>query len=113
MEFTEFTIEGDPQVYKLAFDVNEICEAEMATGCNLLRPLGGLRYATAVDLRALTYAMLKPAHPLVLLKEAGDLLSRDIATVTAAITEALGVDGDRDAPAVAGEPAAVPAQDAH
>lgn len=92
LQFTEFTIEGDKEVYKLAFDFNEICEAETVTSCNLLRVLGALGRATATEVRALLYAMLKPAHPLVLLKEAGELLSKDMGAVTGAISQALGAE---------------------
>jgi hypothetical protein len=75
-----FSIEGDPQVYTLTFDFNQICEAEKETGINLLKPLAGAGIS-ATETRALLYALLKPAHPLVLLAEAGELLNKDLPTV--------------------------------
>ena len=96
MKVTEFKIDGDPQVYKLAFDFNSLVDAETLTGLNLMRPLANLSQLTAGEIRGLLYAMLKPAHPQVLLSEAGDLFSRDMETVTGALAEVLGASGKEE-----------------
>jgi hypothetical protein len=79
-----FNIAGDPQTYTLTFDFNAICQAEQETGINLLKPLAGAGIS-ATETRALLYALLKPAHPLVLLSEAGELLNKHLPTVLAEV----------------------------
>lgn len=88
-EFIVFKIADDPQEYKLCYDFNQLVDAEELTGCNLLAAFmgGGLN---AKAFRALLYACLKTAHPHVLLSEAGDLMSKDRATVMAAVGKVLG-----------------------
>jgi hypothetical protein len=99
-----FTLEGDPQVYTLEFDFNAICAAEAVTGCNLMRALAGGEIFAA-QTRGLLFACLKPAHPDVLLTEAGELLTRDMETVLEALSKALagakGTGTDEEDPAAA------------
>jgi len=83
-----FTLLDDPQVYVLQFDFNAICEAETATGCNLMHALAG-GGISASETRGLLYACLKASHPEVLLSEAGDLLSRDMSSVLPALSKCL------------------------
>lgn len=97
IEFTEFTLDGDPQVYKLAYDFNAICDAELETKENLQQYLFAIGkpssiFLTALQHRAVLYALLKTAHPQVLLKEAGELLSRDTQKVSETMMRALGID---------------------
>ena len=97
IEFTEFTLDGDPQVYRLAYDFNAICDAEAETQVNLLQFINAVGrpvfvLLTAMQYRAMLYALLKPGHPQVLLKEAGELLSSDTSGVTAAMMRALGAE---------------------
>lgn len=70
-----FTLKGDAQEYRLEFDGNMICDAESATGCNLMHLLAGAGEPSFTEARALLYALLKKAHPLVLATEAGALLT--------------------------------------
>ncbi|HXI88453.1 MAG TPA: hypothetical protein VNH18_14675 [Bryobacteraceae bacterium] len=90
-DVVSFTLEDDPQIYKLTYDFNAICDAEAVTGCNLLQAQIRLKNLSATEVRGLLYACLKPAYPAVLLSEAGDLLSRDLETVSGALAEALGI----------------------
>ena len=75
-KFTEFTLEGDAQVYKLCFDFNLLCDAEKETGLNLRYAILNLDTMSALQHRAVLYALLKTGHKAVELKEAGELLSR-------------------------------------
>jgi hypothetical protein len=88
-EFVEFRLKDDPQVYKLSYDFNAICEAEAAAGCNLIQAFLFQAPLTAVQTRAILFACLKKAHPLVLLTEAGELLSRDMPVVLDALGQAM------------------------
>jgi hypothetical protein len=88
-EYVEFTFENDPQVYKLAYDFNILCDIETATGLNLMGAFLGYGAVTANQTRALLYACLKKAHPVVLLNEAGELLSRDMGTVLRALAKTI------------------------
>src|SRR4051812_36771665 len=99
-----FHLEGDPQEYRLHFDFNQIVAAEELTGCNLLHALDRPAAMSAVQMRALLYACLRTAHQ-VELDEAGDLLTKDLATVTRKLGEVLGASAEpEDEP-----PAAPPA----
>lgn len=71
--------------FQLCFDVNKVADVEAETGLNLLLPLLG-RMTTA-EVRALVCAFLRTSQPLVTLKEAGDLLTRDFDTVSGALNE--------------------------
>jgi hypothetical protein len=88
-EYVEFTIENDPQVYKLAYDFNHMCDTELATGTNLMEPFLGRSAMNANQVRGLLTACLKKAHPAVLLIEAGELLSRDLDTVLQALAKTI------------------------
>jgi hypothetical protein len=84
----DIQIEGDPIVYKLTFDYNEIARAETLTGCNLataglklMAGIAGTFVLSAVELRALLYAAMKPSFSDVTLEDAGGLLSREFAIV--------------------------------
>ncbi len=85
-----FHLENDPIVYTLVYDFNELADAEAVAQTNLLQAVSSLQNMTAVQMRGLLYACLKTSHPLVLLKEAGDLLSKDSATVTRALGLVMG-----------------------
>lgn len=86
-----FELEGDKQVYTLTYDFNQFVDAEAVTGCNLLRAIGNRGFISATEFRALLYALLKAAHPVVEVKEAGELMTRDTATVSHAVAMVLGV----------------------
>jgi len=88
-EFVEFRLKDGPQVYKLSYDFNAVCEAEAAAGCNLMQAFLLQAPLTAVQTRAILFACLKKAHPLVLLTEAGELLSRDMPVVLDALGQVL------------------------
>ena len=87
-EFITFTLPDDSQEYRMTYDFNELCKAEEVTGLNLLEPLTG-RGITARHTRALLYACLRTAHPIVTLDEAGGLLTRDRDLVLGKLAEAL------------------------
>jgi hypothetical protein len=89
VKFVEFSLDGDPQVYKLAYDFNHLCDTEEAIDCNLMDPFLGHTPMNARQTRGILFACLKTAHPLVLLSEAGNLLSRDQATVLRALGKAI------------------------
>jgi len=99
LPFVEFSIDpsgidsaSDPQdSYRLTFDYNEICDAEVVTGLNLLWALRNLDATSAGQMRGLVYALLKSAHPEVLLSEAGALLAADSASVINAVRKVLKV----------------------
>ena len=74
------------QDLRLAYDFNEICDAERACGCNLLAALESLKGLGAAQLRGLLYAALRPAHPIVTLQEVGTLIRVD---TVLPITEAM------------------------
>lgn len=96
----KFKLADDPIEYCLTFDFNQIVDAESICGCNLLSAIEWPRAMTAAQSRGLLYALLKTAHPKVLLGEAGDLLTRDILTVSKAVLVAIfGADGDETEPA--------------
>ena len=80
-----FKVAGEVFEYVLTYDFNALCEAEAETGVNLLQAMSDVRSMTAVQLRAMLYAGLKPANPLVLVKEAGELLTKDYAAVMEAL----------------------------
>lgn len=75
-----FTLDGDPQEYHLMFDYNAVCDAEAKTGVNLMSCLSG-QGLNANQTRGLLYACLLPKHPLVTLKEAGELLTKGLPVV--------------------------------
>jgi hypothetical protein len=85
----KFILEDDPQEYTLAFDFNELSEAEMVGEMNLLAAIAKWPALSCREMRCLLYALLKPAHPAVLLKEAGDLLTRDMTAVYTAVKQVL------------------------
>ncbi|MBZ5621458.1 MAG: hypothetical protein LAQ69_22440 [Acidobacteriia bacterium] len=82
--------EGDPQEYRLEFDFNEVADAEPVAGCNLLAVMTRPQEMTAGQLRGLTYAALKKAHPVVTLKEAGWLITKHTAVVSDAVAAVYG-----------------------
>jgi hypothetical protein len=99
IEFTEFTLDNDPQIYRLVYDFNALCDAEAETKENLLQYVFVIGkpsaiFITAAQQRAMLYALLKPGHPQVLLKEAGELLSRDTKRVADAMVRALGIESE-------------------
>lgn len=83
-----FRLQNDPVEYKLSYDFNVVCDVEEETGCNLLQTLTGSALNSKLT-RGFLYACLKPNHPLVELKEAGDLLTREMSTVLAALGEVM------------------------
>lgn len=107
-DFVKFTLEGDPQVYSLAYDFNAMCEAEEKTGVNILAVSEGSD-VSARGTRALLFAFLLTGHPMVTKEEAGDLLSRDRSTVSAAIGTVLRL--GIEVPAEPAAEAAAPAQE--
>ncbi len=94
LEKVTFTLPNDPQEYTLTYSFNEICDAEAVTGVNLLHAAVNVSQMNAVQMRGLLYACLKTAHPEVLIKEAGLLLSRDSQIVTAALAKVLGAEDE-------------------
>jgi len=85
----KFTLENDPQAYELRFDFNELADAEPVVGCNLLAAIATWPNFSAGQMRGLLFALLKPAHPQVLLPEAGGLLTRDMGAVMRAMKQTL------------------------
>lgn len=82
MDFATFTVDG--KEYSLHFDFNELCDAETATGCNLLSALESLGALTARQLRGLLYAMIVrfdglSADPGEAMKQMGALIRIDTA----------------------------------
>ena len=77
------------QDLRLAYDFNEICDAERLCGCNLLAGLENLDNLGAAQFRGLLYAALKPAHPIVTLQEVGTLIRLDtVLLITTAMAQA-------------------------
>lgn len=103
-EFVVFKLDGDEHEYRLAFDFNEICAAEVVAGCNLMSVLGG-HAVDAAQTRGLLYACLKKGHPRVLLAEAGGLLTRDMTTTLGALNELLREAGMFEEPEEVKQPA--------
>ena len=111
-EFVQFTVKkdagslfhipGDAQVFKLTYDFNCMCDAEIVSGQNLLRAMTGRM--TSLELRALLYGLLRVYHPLVELKEAGELMTIDRNSVMDALTEILSMEEEKEE-----EPKEVPA----
>lgn len=93
MEFQQikFTLPDDPQEYTLTYDFNEMCDAEPIVGMNLLTPIAGADLLSTRDVRGLLYALLKKAHPMVLLPEAGELMTKNLPVVTNKVIEMLGL----------------------
>jgi len=99
--FVEFLVEGMSGVYavegaeekgfRFTYDVNEIVSAEITTGLNLWAAVRNLDQMSAGQLRAITFALLKAAHPKITLNEAADLLSFDPPAVIAALRKVLKV----------------------
>lgn len=99
MKATELELDG--KKYQLGYNFNDLVDAELVTGCNLLDAMGrNTRDLSATQLRALLYALLKaPADApkmkdgsldqLEFLKYCGNMLRLDtIGDVRYAITEA-------------------------
>lgn len=104
-KFTRFTVEGmeggypdkdgKPLAFRMMYDFNEISDMEPVVNLNLLPALANPDRMSAGQMRAITCALLKTAHPQVTLKEAGSLLTNDSPTVMNAVFETLGmVDND-------------------
>lgn len=73
----------------LRFDFNAFAEAEEATGQNLMAAIAAWPALNCQQMRALLYALLRPAHPKVLVGEAGGLITQDLNRVWRALREAL------------------------
>ncbi len=81
----ELTLQG--KTYHLAYDFNAICQANNATGINLLDSILG--DITAISLRGLLWAALLPDNPEMTIEEAGKLIMlRDIKAVREAVVTA-------------------------
>ena len=70
-----FTLEDSPQVYRVIFDVNKLCEAENQTGLNLFVAFSGLAGLTFNVMRGLLFGLLTTAHE-VKIAEVGALLTK-------------------------------------
>jgi hypothetical protein len=79
------TLHSEAGEFHLCFDANLVADVEAETGLNLLLPLLGRM--TISEFRALLCAFLRASQPLVTLKEAGSLLTRDFDVCSAAINE--------------------------
>lgn len=100
----EFTVEGfkegyagedgEKDVIKLCYDFNNIVDAEIQSGENLLKPLSNLSRMTAGQMRGLFYALAKKHHPQVTLADAGNLLTLDSMAVTNAVARVFGAKDD-------------------
>lgn len=107
LPYVELLVEGFPGVYavegksekgfRLTYDFNQLCEAEQATGFNLLAPLKNLPAMSAGQMRGILLGLLKTAHPKTNLQEAGMLLSKDGRAVIDAIYKALDAESGEDA----------------
>ena len=85
------TLEIDGEKYELVYDYNAIAEAEILTGnsCNLLHGLVAPSSISALQLRGLLLASLKPRQPALTMAEAGKLIRLDtIHSILRAIGEA-------------------------
>lgn len=85
----KFNLPNDSRDYTLGFDFNELADAEAVAEVNLLASVASWPNLSCRQMRGLVYALLKPAHPRVLLKEAGELLTRDMQTVYKAVKQTL------------------------
>jgi hypothetical protein len=85
----QFKIKDESQVYTLGFDFNALADAEAVTKHNLLAAIGAWPALGAGAARALLYALLKPAHPEVLVEEAGGLFTKDLGATWEAMKAAL------------------------
>lgn len=107
-EFVSFKIGDDPQEYKLAYDFNELADAEALLGVNLnVAFVGGSM--TVAQFRGMLYAFLKPGHPDVRVKEAGGLMAtlEGRAKCLAAIAQVMGAELEaEDVPQAEATPAA-------
>lgn len=72
-----YALELDGEKYELVFDYNAVAEAEAETGgmVNLLHGILYLNSMSALQLRGLFYAALKPKQPKITLAEAGSLIN--------------------------------------
>ena len=75
----EASTDLDGATYTLRMDFNAMCEFEDATGKDAMETLATFEggKVSALDLRALIWAMLKRHHPDVSAQVAGDILSAD------------------------------------
>lgn len=88
-KFITFMLKDDPVTYSLLFDFNQVCDAEVISGCNLMQALSGGVHITAAQTRALLFASLRTAHPGVSIAEAGELLSREYPVVLNALSNVI------------------------
>src|ERR1700735_1433665 len=89
------TLEIDGQKYELVYDYNAIAEAEIETGngVNLLHGIAAfmLRTMSALQLRGILYASLKPRQPDITLQQTGALIRIDtMQAISKAVNEAWG-----------------------
>lgn len=85
------TLEIDGVKFELLYDYNAIADAEILTGntCNLLHGLVAPSSISALQLRGLLLASLKPRQPGLTMAEAGKLIRLDtIHSILRAIGEA-------------------------
>lgn len=98
-----------PYEYILQFDFNELADAERVAGVNLFAAIMRWPVLSCSEMRALLYALLKPANQQVLLTEAGGLFTKNTMAVMTAISAALKENGVvsevEDVPAAAPAPA--------
>ena len=85
----KFSFEGDPTEYALEFDFNELADAEAVAGCDLLLAVRKWPQLSCQEMRGLLYALSKPAHPKVTLKDAGALLTHNLFVAMAGMRAAL------------------------
>ena len=73
------TLEIDGEKYELVYDYNAIADAEILTGnsCNLLHGLVAPSSISALQLRGLLLASLKPRQPALTMADAGKLIRLD------------------------------------
>lgn len=104
-------LEIDGKTYELVYDYNAIAEAEIETGngVNLLHGIAAfmLRTMSALQLRGIFYAALKPRQPEITMQQAGAMIRiTRMQAISSAITEAWGLampEPDPNPPAAAGE----------
>jgi hypothetical protein len=109
-------LEIDGRKYELVYDYNAIAEAEIETGngVNLLHGIAAfmLRTMSALQLRGLLYAALKPRQPEITMQQTGALIRIDtMQAISAAINEAWGLampEAEANPPGAAGEKAEPP-----
>lgn len=90
----EATFQADGKTWRLRFDFNAMADFEAETGKRIFDVLEGMeegaaKSASASDVRALFWAMLREHHPDVTLRDAGRMVTQGMEALNAAALSAL------------------------